>query len=122
MKAREARNAHIESAVESFRVSVEQALGAVGAERRDDALDRADPDRPRLQGGGPDRVGGAASDDTASNVNTVAAASEELTASIQEIARHVVQATTVVREAGATTDPPPPRSKALPRPASASAR
>ena len=31
IKAREARNAHIESAVESFRVSVEQALGAVGA-------------------------------------------------------------------------------------------
>src|ERR1041385_1926333 len=46
----------------------------------------------------------AASDDTASNVNTVASASEELTASIQEIARHVTQATTVVREAGATTE------------------
>ncbi len=46
----------------------------------------------------------AASDDTATNVNTVASASEELTASIHEIARHVTQATTVVREAGATTE------------------
>jgi methyl-accepting chemotaxis protein len=45
-----------------------------------------------------------ASDDTATNVNTVASASEELTASIHEIARHVTQATTVVRDAGATTE------------------
>ena len=45
-----------------------------------------------------------ASDDAATNVNTVAAASEELTASIKEIDRQVAQATTVVREAGATTE------------------
>jgi methyl-accepting chemotaxis protein len=104
IKAREARNAHIEQAVESFRVSVEQALGAVG--------DNAEVMRSTAQSltdvaaRAADQTGSAAaaSDDTATNVNTVAAASEELTASIQEIARHVVQATKVVREAGSTTE------------------
>ena len=46
---REARNAGIERAVESFRVSVEQTLGI--------AADRADPDRRRVECRPPDRVG-----------------------------------------------------------------
>ncbi len=104
VKAREARNAHIEQAVESFRVSVEQALQAVGQ--------NAEVMRTTAQGltgvasNAADQTGSAsiASDDTASNVNAVASASEELTASIQEIARHVVQATNVVRQAGTTTE------------------
>lgn len=46
----------------------------------------------------------AASEETATNVQTVAAASEQLAASIQEIGRQVEQATQAVRAAGITTD------------------
>src|ERR1043165_183212 len=104
VKAREERNAHIRTAVESFRASVEQALGAVAhnAETmRSTAQKLTDVSANAKEHSG---SAAAASDDTATNVNTVASASEELTASIQEIARHVTQATTVVREAGATTE------------------
>ena len=102
--AREARNAHIEQAVESFRISVEQALGAVG--HNAETMRETAQTLTGLASNAADQTGSAsaASDDTSSNVNMVASASEELTASIQEIARHVVQATTVVRQAGATTE------------------
>jgi methyl-accepting chemotaxis protein len=104
VKARETRNAHIEQAVESFRVSVEQALGAVG--QNAEVMRRTAQTLTGVAAKAADQTGSAAaaSDDTANNVNMVAAASEELTASIQEIARHVVQATNVVREAGSTTE------------------
>jgi len=104
VKAREERNAHIRSAVESFRASVEQSLGAVARNAetmRSTAQTLTDVSANAKEHSG---SAAAASDDTATNVNTVASASEELTASIQEIARHVTQATTVVREAGATTE------------------
>jgi methyl-accepting chemotaxis protein len=102
--AREARNAHIEQAVESFRLSVEQALGAVG--HNAETMRLTAQTLTGVASNAADQTGSAAvaSDDTSSNVNMVASASEELTASIQEIARHVVKATTVVREAGATTE------------------
>src|SRR5947199_2523412 len=104
VKAREARNSHIESAVESFRVSVEQSLSAVG--KNAETMRSTAQTLTGVASHAKDQTGSAAaaSDDTATNVNTVASASEELTASIQEIARHVVQATSVVREAGATTE------------------
>ena len=104
VKAREARNRHIENAVETFRVSVEQSLGAVG--QNAEMMRTTAQTLTGLASNAADQTGSAASasDDTASNVNTVAAASEELTASIQEIARHVVHATDVVRQAGATTE------------------
>jgi methyl-accepting chemotaxis protein len=104
VKAREARNAHIEQAVESFRVSVEQALAAVG--QNAEVMRTTAQSLTGVASNAADQTGSAASasDDTANNVNTVAAASEELTASIQEIARHVVQATKVVRDAGSTTE------------------
>jgi methyl-accepting chemotaxis protein len=104
IKAREARNSHIENAVESFRVSVEQALGAVGSNA--ETMRATAQTLTGVASNAADQTGSAAaaSDDTATNVNTVAAASEELTASIQEIARHVVQATSVVRQAGTTTE------------------
>jgi methyl-accepting chemotaxis protein len=103
-KAREQRNAHIRSAVESFRASVEQALGAVA--RNAETMRSTAQMLTNVSANAKEHSGSAAvaSDDTATNVNTVASASEELTASIQEIARHVTQATTVVREAGATTE------------------
>ena len=103
-RARDERNAHIEQAVESFRVSVEKALRAVG--QNADTMRSTAQTLTGVASNAADQTGSAAlaSDDTASNVNTVAAASEELTASIEEIARHVAQATTVVREAGATTE------------------
>jgi methyl-accepting chemotaxis protein len=102
--AREARNAHIEQAVESFRLSVEQALGAVG--HNAETMRLTAQTLTGVASNAADQTGSAAvaSDDTSSNVNMVASASEELTASIQEIARHVVKATTVVREAGTTTE------------------
>jgi methyl-accepting chemotaxis protein len=104
VKAREARNAHIQSAVESFRASVEQALAAVG--RNAETMRTTAQTLTGVASNAKDQTGSAAaaSDDTATNVNTVASASEELTSSIQEIARHVTQATMVVREAGATTE------------------
>jgi methyl-accepting chemotaxis protein len=104
VKAREERNLHIRTAVESFRVSVEQALGAVA--RNAETMRATAQTLTDLASTAKDQTGSAAaaSDDTATNVNTVASASEELTASIHEIARHVTQATTVVREAGATTE------------------
>jgi methyl-accepting chemotaxis protein len=102
--ARQARNAHIEQAVESFRLSVEQALGAVG--HNAETMRLTAQTLTGVASNAADQTGSAAvaSDDTSSNVNMVASASEELTASIQEIARHVVKATTVVREAGTTTE------------------
>src|SRR4029077_5597541 len=104
VKAREARNSIIETAVESFRLSVEQSLGAVG--KNAEVMRSTAQTLTGVASHAKDQTGSAPapSDDTATNVNTVASASEELTASIQEIARHVVQATSVVREAGATTE------------------
>jgi len=104
VKSREERNGHIRAAVESFRASVEQALGAVA--RNAETMRATAQTLTDLASNAKDQTGSAASasDDTATNVNTVASASEELTASINEIARHVTQATTVVREAGATTE------------------
>jgi methyl-accepting chemotaxis protein len=104
VQAREERNLHIRTAVESFRTSVEQALGAVA--RNAETMRTTAQTLTDLASHANDQTGSAAaaSDDTATNVNTVASASEELTASIHEIARHVTQATTVVREAGATTE------------------
>ena len=104
IKDRDAHNTHIENAVESFRVSVEQALGAVG--RNAETMRATAQTLTGVASKAADQTGSAAvaSDDTASNVNMVASASEELTASIQEIARHVVQATSVVRQAGTTTE------------------
>jgi methyl-accepting chemotaxis protein len=104
VKTREARNAHIEHAVESFRVSMEQSLHAVG--QNAETMRSTAETLTGVAANAADQTGSAAvaSDDTASNVNMVASASEELTASIQEIARHVVQATSVVRQAGETTE------------------
>jgi methyl-accepting chemotaxis protein len=85
-------------------VSVEKALRAVGENA--DTMRSTAQTLTGVASNAADQTGSAAlaSDDTANNVNTVAAASEELTTSIEEIARHVAQATTVVREAGATTE------------------
>jgi len=104
VKAREARNTHIENAVESFRASVEQSLSAGG--KNAEVMRSTAQTLTGVASNAKDQTGSAAaaSDDTATNVNTVASASEELTASIQEIARHVVQATSVVQQAGTTTE------------------
>jgi len=104
IKAREVRNAHIENAVESFRASVEQALGSVGHNAEVMRSTAQTLTGVASKAASQTESAAIASDNTSSNVNTVAAASEELTASIQEIARHVVQATTVVRQAGTTTE------------------
>jgi methyl-accepting chemotaxis protein len=102
--SREARNAHIEGAVESFRISVEQSLRSVVQDANVMRGTAQSLTGVAATAAEQTSSAAAASDDTATNVNTVASASEELTASIQEIARHVVQATSVVRNAGATTE------------------
>jgi methyl-accepting chemotaxis protein len=104
VKAREARNTHIENSVEAFRVSVEEVLRSVG--RDAETMRSTAQSLTIVASNAADQTGSAAaaSDDTASSVNTVAAASEELSASIQEIARHAEQATTVVRQTGSTTE------------------
>src|SRR5256714_7346663 len=104
VKAREARNSHIENAVETFRVSVEQSLGAVG--KNAEMMRSTAQTLTGVASHAKDQTGSAAaaSDDPPTNVHTAASAAEERTASIQEIARHVVQANSVVREAGATTE------------------
>jgi methyl-accepting chemotaxis protein len=83
VKAREARNSVIETAVESFRMSVEQSLGAVG--KNAETMRSTAQTLTGVASHAKDQTGSAAaaSDDTATNVNTVASASEELTASIR---------------------------------------
>src|SRR5947209_5780051 len=98
VKAREARNTHIENAVEAFRVSVEQSLSAVG--KNAEIMRSTAQTLTGVASNAKDQTGSAAaaSDDTATNVNTVASASEELTASIQEIARHVAASMTEIEK------------------------
>jgi methyl-accepting chemotaxis protein len=101
---RDAQARHTEAAVESFRVIADQLLGSVG-ENASVMRDTAQV----LTGVAGDAntqavSAAAASEETASNVQTVAAATEELATAIKEIGARVEQATQVVREAGSTTD------------------
>ena len=102
--AREARNMQIEAAVESYRGFAEHSLALVGddtAELRVTAQTLHD-----TSGSAATRADQAntASMETSSNVGAVAAAAEQLAASIQEISRQVLQSASIVRAAGKTTD------------------
>jgi methyl-accepting chemotaxis protein len=102
--AKEALNRNMESSVESFRAVAEELLSTVG-ENAGVMRDTAHA----LTGVAGDASAqavsaAAASEQTATNVNTVAAASEELASSIQEIGRQVEQATRAIRAAGSTTE------------------
>ena len=102
--AREARNMQIEAAVESYRGSAERTLASVGddtAQLRITAQTLHD-----TSGSAATRADQAntASMETSSNVGAVAAAAEQLAASIHEISRQVLQSASIVREAGKITD------------------
>jgi methyl-accepting chemotaxis protein len=103
-RERDEQTRHMETAVENFRTTADRLLGSVG----ENALIMHDTAHA-LTGVAGDASSqavsaAAASEQTATNVQTVAAATEELTVSIQEIGRRVEQATQVVRNAGSTTD------------------
>jgi methyl-accepting chemotaxis protein len=104
VKARNERNARIETAVEGFRASVNEVVCDVGqnaSAMRDVATAltglSADAAKQAVSAS-------ATSEQTAGNVQTVASASEELASSIQEISRQVQQASTVVRRTGEATE------------------
>jgi methyl-accepting chemotaxis protein len=103
VEQREALNRNMESAVEEFRTTsggllkmvnnnagmmrqTAEALTGIASEATQQAASAA-----------------TASEQTAANVQTVAAAAEELTSSIQEIGRQIALSNSTVRSAGATT-------------------
>ena len=102
--ARQARNAHVEAAVEIYRGSSERSLASVGdntAELRATAQTlRATSGSAAIQA---DQAN-AASLNTSTNVSAVASAAEELAASIQEISRQVAQSASIVQAAGKVTE------------------
>jgi methyl-accepting chemotaxis protein len=103
-RAREQRNRDIDAAVDSFRISVDQIVRSIGQSAV--AMRNTASSLTGIAGRAASEAHAAsgASGDTSSNVQTVASAAEELSASIQEISRQVAQATQVVRSAGTTTE------------------
>ncbi|HMK80380.1 MAG TPA: methyl-accepting chemotaxis protein [Xanthobacteraceae bacterium] len=104
VREREERSRNMEAAVEAFRTTSNALLATVG----DNATQMRETAHV-LTGVAGDASqqavsAAAASEETATNVQTVAAAAEELASSIQEIGRQVEQATRAVRAAGATTE------------------
>lgn len=103
-KERDEQSRNMEAAVESFRATSDQLLASVG----DNASIMHDTAETLTGVAGNATTqavsAAAASEETATNVQTVAAATEELAISIQEIGRRVEQATTVVRQTSATTE------------------
>lgn len=104
VKEREERNRTIQSAVDSFRVSVDEVLAAVvenSAMMHSTAQSltgmAADASTQAVSAA-------AASEETSTNVQTVATAAEELHSSIKEIGRQVEAATNSVRDAGSITE------------------
>jgi methyl-accepting chemotaxis protein len=100
----DAQNRSMEGVVDGFRAKADELLSTVGQNAAlmketatalggiaGDASHQAD-------------AASSASDETATNVQTVAAAAEQLSSSILEIGHQVRQATEAVRAAGATTD------------------
>jgi methyl-accepting chemotaxis protein len=103
VEAREAASRNMESAVEEFRGSSVSLLTQVGEnagimKRTADTLSGIAQDATHQAGSA-----AGASNQTASNVQTVAAAAEELASSIVEIGRQIELANSAVRAANATT-------------------
>lgn len=101
---RAARTAEIEAAVGQFNVSVGQVLNSVNEDTsvmRDTARSLGSiANDAATQANSASHASGAAT----SNVNSVAAAAEQLSASIQEITRQVTQAGSIVKAAEQTTE------------------
>ncbi len=102
--ARDAANRNMESAVEEFRVTSRGLLSTVGENA---GLMRQTAEAlTGIAGEATHQAASAAaaSERTATNVETVAAAAEELTSSIQEIGRQIELSNATVRSATATTE------------------
>ena len=103
-EAREARNAAVAAAVDTFNGTVGRVLASVSED--------TDVMRETAQSLGSIATAAAAQAESAhrasgtatSNVNSVAAAAEQLSASITEITRQVMQAGSIVKEAEQTTE------------------
>jgi methyl-accepting chemotaxis protein len=101
---KEERNKSLEGVIEGFRLCADELLTTVGKNAnlmRDTATALT-----AVAGDAADQAVSAAgaSEETAGNVRTVAAAAEKLSSSIHEIGRQVGQATDAVRIAGSTTE------------------
>jgi len=104
VEAREALNRNMESAVEEFRTTSSGLLALVGENagvmrHTAEALTGIAGEATKQAASA-----AAASEQTASNVQTVAAAAEELTSSIVEIGRQIELSNSTVRSAAATTE------------------
>ena len=102
--AREALNRNLEGAVETFRTTSGGLLSTVGENA---GLMRQTAEAlTGIAGEATKQAASAAtaSEQTAANVQTVAAAAEELTSSIQEIGRQIELSNSTVRSAAATTE------------------
>ena len=103
VEAREALNSGMESAVEGFRRTADELLTTVGEnagvmKQTAEALTNISGEATKQAA-----AAAAASEQTATNVQTVAAAAEQLTSSIQEIGRQIELSNSTVRTAGAVT-------------------
>jgi methyl-accepting chemotaxis protein len=101
--AEAAKGRQIEAAVEVFRTSVERTLESfstqtLGMRRTAEALRGISSKASKQAHSATD-----ASGETSSNVQAVAAAAEELAASIQEISRQVIQSSDIIRQADHTS-------------------
>ncbi|TYC49222.1 HAMP domain-containing protein [Rhodobacterales bacterium] len=97
--ARQERQERIDSLIQSFRATAEEALGSVASTA--DSLDstaQALTEIARDSAGFASETQGA-TDETTGNVQTVASAAEQLSASIGEISRQVAQTTEIVDRA-----------------------
>ena len=104
VEAREALNRNMEGAVEHFRTTSGGLLSTVGENA---GLMRQTAEAlTGIAGEATKQAASAAtaSEQTASNVETVPAAAEELTSSIQEIGRQIELSNSTVRSASATTE------------------
>jgi methyl-accepting chemotaxis protein len=100
----DAQNRSMEGVVDGFRAKADELLATVGQNatlmKETATVLGGVADHASRQAG----AASSASDETATNVQTVAAAAEQLSSSIMEIGQQVRQATDAVRAAGATTD------------------
>ena len=103
VEAREAMNRNMECAVEEFRATSSGLLTLVGENAG--IMRRTAQALTGIAGEATQQAVSAASpsEETATNVQTVAAAAEELTGSILEISRQIERSNSTVRSAGATT-------------------
>jgi methyl-accepting chemotaxis protein len=102
--ARDRRASQVEAAVAAFQSSMRRTLGVVESSAA--AMQTTARSLTGVAGEAANRVGAVdhATHSTASGVQTVAAAAEELAASIHEISRQVANAATTVRRVSAVSD------------------